>query len=184
MTLSDQWLQFAPKPPELTGDQKWHVFLSYRSVHRPWVIQLYDVLRHLGFEVFLDQYVLAASSTLISGLADGLEKSASGILVSRPATQDSGGARRVRAMESGNEKQITVRRYRILDRVDLPFWASQKNLTSPGTGKAPQGWASEASLNRILESRCLTVQCIWPQKEVMKRFNTLSISAPASNRQL
>jgi len=83
MTLSDQWLQFAPKPPDLTGGQTWHVFLSYRSVHRPWVIQLYDVLRHLGFEVFLDQYVLSASSALISGLAEGLEKSGSGSLYGR-----------------------------------------------------------------------------------------------------
>jgi tetratricopeptide (TPR) repeat protein len=128
MTLSDQWLQFAPKPPELTGDQKWHVFLSYRSVHRPWVIQLYDVLRHLGFEVFLDQYVLAASSTLISGLADGLEKSASGILVWSTATQDSEWCKKEcdamesRATRNKNYHYVVV----TLDKVELPFWASQR----------------------------------------------------------
>lgn len=128
MSLIDQWLQFAPKPPELAGDQKWHVFLSYRSVHRPWVIQLYDVLRHLGFEVFLDQYVLAASSTLISGLAEGLEKSASGILVWSTATQDSEWCKKEcdamesRATKTKNYHYVVV----TLDRVDLPFWASQR----------------------------------------------------------
>ena len=128
MTLSDQLLPFAPKPPELTGDQKWHVFLSYRSVHRPWVIQLYDVLRHLGFEVFLDQYVLAASSTLISGLAEGLAKSASGILVWSTATQDSEWCKKEcdamesRATNDKNYHYVVV----TLDRVNLPFWASQR----------------------------------------------------------
>jgi hypothetical protein len=128
MTLSDEWLQFAPKPPELTGDRKWHVFLSYRSVHRPWVIQLHDVLRHLGFEVFLDQYVLAASSTLISGLAEGLEKSASGILVWSTAAQDSEWCKKEcdamesRATKNKNYHYVVV----TLDRVELPFWASQR----------------------------------------------------------
>jgi tetratricopeptide (TPR) repeat protein len=128
MTLPEQWLQFAPKPPGLTGDQKWHVFLSYRSVHRPWVIQLYDALRHLGFEVFLDQYVLAASSTLISGLAEGLEKSASGILVWSTATQDSEWCKKEcdamesRATKNKNYHYVVV----TLDKVDLPFWASQR----------------------------------------------------------
>ena len=128
MTLTEQWTQFAPKPPELAGDQKWHVFLSYRSVHRPWVIQLYDVLRHLGFEVFLDQYVLAASSALISGLAEGLEKSASGILVWSTATQDSDWCRKEcdamesRATKNKNYHYVVV----TLDKVDLPFWASQR----------------------------------------------------------
>jgi hypothetical protein len=128
MSLSDQWLQFAPKPPELTGDQKWHVFLSYRSVHRPWVIQLYDILRHGGFEVFLDQYVLAASSALVGGLAEGLEKSASGILVWSTAAQDSQWCKKeCDAMESKatadeNYHYVVV----TLDKVNLPFWASQR----------------------------------------------------------
>ena len=128
MTLTEQWLEFAPKPPELTDDQKWHAFLSYRSAHRPWVIQLYDILRHLGFEVFLDQYVLAASSTLISGLAEGLEKSASGILVWSTTTQDSEWCKKEcdamesRATRDSNYHYVVV----TLDRVDLPFWAKQR----------------------------------------------------------
>jgi len=128
MKSSDQWLQFMPKPPALAGDQKWNVFLSYRSVHRPWVIQLYDILRHRGFEVFLDQYVMAASNTLINSLAEGLEKSASGILVWSTATQDSEWCKKEcdamesRATRDKNYHYVVV----TLDKVDLPFWASQR----------------------------------------------------------
>src|SRR5437879_602791 len=32
MALSEQWLRLAPKPRPLGKQQKWHVFLSYRSV--------------------------------------------------------------------------------------------------------------------------------------------------------
>lgn len=88
-TNYDEWLGLAPKPRPLAGDQKWHVFLSYRSVHRPWVIQLYDVLRHLGYEVFLDQYVLTPANSLVGSLEEGLAKSATGILVWSNAAEDS-----------------------------------------------------------------------------------------------
>ena len=68
MSTPDEWLALAPKPRPLIGNQKWHVFLSYRSIQRPWVIQLYDVLRHSGYEVFLDQYVLTPANPLVSSL--------------------------------------------------------------------------------------------------------------------
>jgi tetratricopeptide (TPR) repeat protein len=89
MTALAQWLKLAPRPSPLKDGQKWHVFLSYRSVHRPWVIQLYDILRHLGYEVFLDQYVLSANDNLVLKLGDGLNKSASGVLIWSKATADS-----------------------------------------------------------------------------------------------
>jgi hypothetical protein len=44
MGLPSEWTNFAPKPRELTGADKWNVFLSYRSVSRTWVLNLYDVL--------------------------------------------------------------------------------------------------------------------------------------------
>jgi tetratricopeptide (TPR) repeat protein len=84
-----QWLKLAPRPSALKDGQKWHVFLSYRSVHRPWVIQLYDILRQLGYEVFLDQYILSANDNLVLKLDDGLSKSGSGVLIWSKATADS-----------------------------------------------------------------------------------------------
>jgi len=128
MNTLDQWLELAPKPQKLAAGQKWHVFLSYRSVHRSWVIQLYDVLRQLGFEVFLDQYVLAASDTLIAGLAEGLEKSAAGILIWSTATQDSQWCRKEcdsfesRVMEGQGFYYVVA----TLDKVELPFFARQR----------------------------------------------------------
>lgn len=81
MPLSDQWLRLAPKPRPLGPREKWHVFLSYRSVNRMWVINLYDVLHQQGFEVFLDQVVLAGGNELLKVLEDGLEQSQAGVLV-------------------------------------------------------------------------------------------------------
>lgn len=128
MATFDEWLALAPQPQKLTDNQRWHIFLSYRSVHRPWVVQLYDILRHLNFEVFLDQYVLAASDTLVGGLAEGLEKSAAGVLIWSAATQDSVWCKKecdsmeARATsDQGFHYVVTT-----LDRVDLPHWAQQR----------------------------------------------------------
>ena len=85
----DEWMALAPKPRPLADGQNWHVFLSYRSVYRPWVLQLYDALRHLDFEVFLDQYVLVPSQPLVKSLSEGLDKSRGGIIVWSSAYADS-----------------------------------------------------------------------------------------------
>ena len=94
MTPSDQWLRLAPKPRPLAQGEKWNVFLSYRSVNRIWVLNLYDVLRQQGFEVFLDQVVLTGGDQLIRVLEDGLEQSQAGVLVWSAATAESEWVRR------------------------------------------------------------------------------------------
>ena len=77
----NEWLKHAPPPHRLREGKRWHVFLSYRSVNRAWVIQLYDVLKELGHEVFLDQYVLSAADRLVRSLEEGLQQSSAGVLV-------------------------------------------------------------------------------------------------------
>jgi len=94
VALSELWLRLAPKPRPLGKGEKWHVFLSYRSVNRIWVLNLYDVLHHQGFEVFLDQVVLAGGDELIRVLEDGLEQSQGGVLVWSSSTGDSDWVRR------------------------------------------------------------------------------------------
>jgi tetratricopeptide (TPR) repeat protein len=94
MSVAEDWLRLAPKPRPLTGDDKWNVFLSYRSVNRIWVLNLYDVLRQQGFSVFLDQVVLAGGAELIRTLEDGLSRSQAGILVWSSASADSDWVRR------------------------------------------------------------------------------------------
>lgn len=89
MSLPSEWLKFAPKPQELTSGDKWNVFLSYRSVSRTWVLNLYDVLRELGHKVFLDQVVLKVGDALIKGLQGALNASQAGILIWSNATWDS-----------------------------------------------------------------------------------------------
>ena len=84
-----EWLKLAPKPNPLKDDQQWNVFLSYRSVNRRWVLNLYDVLTELGFKVFLDQYVLKPGDSLVRVLEDGLQKSQAGILIWSNAAIDS-----------------------------------------------------------------------------------------------
>jgi len=85
----NQWLQLAPEPPALTNDKKWHVFLSYRSVNRNWVLHLYDALRAVGFQVFLDQLEIAAGDSLARRLNSALEASTSGVIVASSSYEDS-----------------------------------------------------------------------------------------------
>jgi hypothetical protein len=89
MPLSEQWLRLAPKPRPLAGGDQWNVFLSYRSVNRIWVLNLFDVLRQQGFQVFLDQVVLSGGDELIRVLEDGLSHSQAGILVWSTAASES-----------------------------------------------------------------------------------------------
>jgi hypothetical protein len=73
MPDSDTRLKIAPNPPERLAGQQWHVFLSYRSVERPWVLSLYDTLIQLGYETFLDQFVLDTASRLTRALEENLD---------------------------------------------------------------------------------------------------------------
>lgn len=85
----EQWLKYAPAPKPLGQNKKFHVFLSYRSTNRAWVLQLYDVLRGLNYEVFLDQYNLAASSLLALSLGEALAASHAAIMIWSSAFEDS-----------------------------------------------------------------------------------------------
>jgi tetratricopeptide (TPR) repeat protein len=89
MSIPAEWLGYAPKPTPLPKGILWNVFLSYRSVNRPWVLNLYDVLVELGYKVFLDQYVLKAGDPLVEVLEDGLDKSQAGVLIWSTAAKDS-----------------------------------------------------------------------------------------------
>jgi len=84
-----EWIKLAPPPRPLAGDDKWNVFLSYRSVNRPWVLSLYDVLRQQGHKVFIDQCELRAGDQLVTRLQDALQTSQAGVLVWSEATADS-----------------------------------------------------------------------------------------------
>ena len=89
-----QWLQYAPPPNALKPGQRWNIFLSYRSVNRPWVINLYDVLRGHGHQVFLDQCAITGGDPLIEKLEDALDQSQAGVLVWSSASADSAWVRR------------------------------------------------------------------------------------------
>lgn len=89
MEYSGEWLRFAPKPRALSGPEKYHVFLSYRSVNRIWVLNLFDLLREQSFEVFLDQVRLTGGDELILKLQEGLSQSQAGILIWSSTSADS-----------------------------------------------------------------------------------------------
>lgn len=82
-------LKFAPDPEPLLNGDIWNVFLSYRSINRAWVLNLYDILTELGHKVFLDQYVIKPGDILIEKLEDALEKSQAGILIWSNEARDS-----------------------------------------------------------------------------------------------
>jgi TIR domain-containing protein/tetratricopeptide repeat protein len=142
-TSSDEWLALAPKPRPLAEGQRWHVFLSYRSVHRSWVIQLYDVLRHFGYEVFLDQYVLTPAKPLVASLEEGLAKSAAGILVWSTDAADSRWCQKeyttMQALEMDSAFRYVVA---LLDNVDLkanPFLSQKLYLDFSQFREGPRG---------------------------------------------
>jgi len=123
-----EWLKYAPSPDLLQPGKEWHVFLSYRSVNRPWVLCMYDVLTGLGYRVFLDQYVLKAGDILIDQLEKALEKSQAGVLIWSTAAKDSDWVRKeYNTLEtmSTNDKNFKFVPIRI-DKEKLPVFAANK----------------------------------------------------------
>jgi hypothetical protein len=128
MALPGEWLRYAPSPREIAGDDRWNVFLSYRSVSRSWVLNLYDVLRELGHKVFLDQCELAAGDELIARLEDSLSASQAGILIWSNETRDSAWVRReYQVMERMAEQKPGFRFVPVrLDDSELPVFADNR----------------------------------------------------------
>jgi tetratricopeptide (TPR) repeat protein len=87
--MTDKWIDLAPKPDALAQDKAWHVFISYRSLSRPWALALYDILNGLGYKIFLDQYVLTAAAPLALSLSEALDASQSAILIWSGKYEDS-----------------------------------------------------------------------------------------------
>lgn len=87
--MAENWTDLAPPPPSLAQGKSWHLFVSYRSVNRPWVLALYDILNSLGYKVFLDQYVLTAAAPLAISLGEALDASQSAVLVWSGKYEDS-----------------------------------------------------------------------------------------------
>jgi TIR domain/Tetratricopeptide Repeats-Sensor len=87
--MVENWTDLAPAPAPLAQGKNWHVFLSYRSVNRTWVLALYDILNGLEYKVFLDQYVLTAAAALAVSLGEALDASQSAILVWSGKYEDS-----------------------------------------------------------------------------------------------
>ena len=128
MSLPEQWIKLAPKPRDLIGSDQWNVFLSYRSVNRSWVLNLYDVLRQQGHKVFLDQCVLKVGDELITRLEGALGTSQAGVLVWSTATRDSDWVRReYQVLEKlANQKKgfqfVPIR----LDQTEIPLFAENR----------------------------------------------------------
>ncbi len=126
--IPKEWMQHLPQPSPVKEGKTWNVFLSYRSVNRGWVLNLYDVLTELGFKVFLDQYVLKAGGSLVKTLQDGLEQSQAGILIWSAAAADSdwvANEYEVLISKATNDKGFYFVPIKI-DRAKLPAFASTK----------------------------------------------------------
>src|SRR6266511_686507 len=122
----DEWLKLAPKPAERAAGQKWHVFLSYRSVERAWVLSLYDTLTQLGYETFLDQFVRDTASRVPRALEENLDASQAVIMSWSPRSEYSEWCKR--AYDGFVTKETGAFRFDIarLGSVELPLWARSK----------------------------------------------------------
>jgi tetratricopeptide (TPR) repeat protein len=126
--IPQEWLKYAPKPRPLTSEEEWNVFLSYRSVNRTWVLNLYDVLVDLGYKVFIDQCELAAGKDLILRLSDALKKSQAGILIwSAEAAESNWVYKEYERLETKSTKNPNFNFVPIrLDKTALPEFADSK----------------------------------------------------------
>lgn len=124
----EQWLTYAPLPKPLESGTKFHVFLSYRSVNRIWVLQLYDILRGLNYQVFLDQYNLAAAAPLALSLGEALNASQAAIMMWSSTFEDSEWCKKEYNTLESKENSGTGFRYVIakIDESPLPAFASGK----------------------------------------------------------
>jgi hypothetical protein len=124
----DDWTKLAPAPPPLAQGKIWHVFLSYRSVNRPWVLALYDILNGLAYKVFLDQYVLTAADPLALSLGEALDSSQNAILVWSGRNEDSEWCKKEFATLEVKENAKKGFRYVIgrIDESEIPGFAAAK----------------------------------------------------------
>jgi hypothetical protein len=135
-----QWLAYAPEVPELATGKKWHVFLSYRSVHRDWAIQLYDALTQAGFNVFLDQFKLIAGASLVTSLSQAMTESASGIIIWSSESCDSAWCQteyetmhRLQSQQGAKFRFVVIK----TDDQDLPLFA--QNSLYENFSHSPEG---------------------------------------------
>lgn len=124
----ETWLKYAPPPAPLPPNMRFHVFISYRSVNRSWVLQLYDLLRELKYEVFLDQYVLAAAAPLAMSLSEALDSSAAALMIWSSSFDDSEWCKKELGTLEVKENAGTGFRYVVakVDEAALPALVSGK----------------------------------------------------------
>jgi len=182
----DEWLQLAPQPRPLANGERWHVFLSYRSVNRIWVLNLYDVLQQQGFSVFLDQVVLSGGDELIRVLEDGLERSQAGVLVwSSHAAESDWVRKEYHTLERQATERETFHFVPIrLDQAKLPaFAASRVFLDFSSYPDGPNG----GELLRLLYSitgQALTAEAarFAAEQDALAQQQSLEISAAIRNK--
>lgn len=185
MTNLEEWLKLAPSPAHRPNSMQWDVFLSYRSSNRYWVIQLYDILTHLGYSVFLDQYELTAAQRLVTQLDEALAQCASGVMAWSSASEDSEWCKKEYASFETRQSDDPSFHYVVvkLDAVKLPAAAQAKLwLDFSDSPEGPRG----SNLLRLLyglQNKPLPPQAVKLALEVDEdtKKNLISIRAARNN---
>ena len=146
----NRWRELDDAPrADLRQDKKWHVLsVTARSSGRG-CLALYDILNGLGYQVFLDQYVLTAADPLAYSLGEALDASQSAILVWSNRFEDSEWCKK----EAGNlmSQQTYQGFYFVIAKLD----------DTPLTGLLEQLWVDFAASPKDRRaptcSRCFSV---------------------------
>ena len=156
------WLAMAPGPTPRSATTKWDVFVSYRSTNRYWVIQLYDVLTHLGYSVFVDQYVLSPAQRLVTQLDEALAGCASGIMIWSSASEDSDWCKKEYASFETRQSSDPSFRYVVvkLDAAPLPVFAQNKLWLDFSDAREGPGGADLLRLLYGLQDKPLPPQAV------------------------
>lgn len=109
----------APRGPIRGPQDRWDMFLSYRPLYRPWALRLYDQLRNLDHDVFMDQFALSNVPSLGDAADAHREHSATAVLVWSSDRSDADWCRQeLRALEDLARRKPGFRH--VLLGVDLP----------------------------------------------------------------
>jgi len=179
--MAKNWTDLAPAPAPLAEGKSWHVFLSYRSVNRRWVLALYDILNGLGYKTFLDQYALTAAAPLALSLGEALDASQSGILVWSARNEDSEWCKKENAKLETMENAGQGFRY-VIGRVDssqVPGFAAAKLWID--FSEQPEGPGGSGLLKLLcgLQGRPLPAEAVKMAAEVDEQMKDGLLSVKA-----
>lgn len=112
------------------GRKRFDVFLSHKSVDKPWVIGLKTALEEHGLKVWLDKDEIRPGDSFVDALERGINESRSVVLIVSPEAMESGWVKEEyhRALALTKDKNTPLQLIPVILRnADMPGFLSNRN---------------------------------------------------------